>query len=102
MYPLAPVRRMRDFSGIAAGFAVNLLATMVSDLFISDLPSRLGPSQKARCRPPASHFNYFFFMLFLIKSRVARYSLLPGSAANAFSMEALASAFFSSPLATNA
>jgi hypothetical protein len=51
MYPLAPVRRMRDFSGSAAGFAVDLPATMVSDSFTSDLPSRLGPSEGGRCRP---------------------------------------------------
>ena len=51
---------------------------------------------------PHQSSNYFFFMLFLIRSRVATYSLLPGSAANAFSMEAIASAFFSAPMATNA
>ena len=45
MYPLAPVRRTRDFSGTAAGFAVDWLATMISDLFTSDLPSRLWPSE---------------------------------------------------------
>jgi hypothetical protein len=37
MYPLAPVRRMRDFSGTAAGLAVTLLVTVVSDVFTSDL-----------------------------------------------------------------
>jgi len=52
--------------------------------------------------PPQQSVGYFLFMLFLIRSRVARYSLLPGSAANAFSMEATASAFFSAPIATNA
>jgi len=62
----------------------------------------LGPRRGSDAAPPASHFNYFYFMLFLIRSRVARYSLLPGSAANAFSMEAIASAFFSTPIATNA
>ena len=101
MYPLAPVRRIRDFSGIAAWFAVNLLTTLVPDLFISDLLSRLGLSERD-AMPSAKSFNYFFFMLFLIRSRVARYSLLPGSESNAFSMEAIASAFFSAPIATNA
>lgn len=51
MYPLAPVSRMSDFSGIAAGFAVDLLATMVSTLFTSDLLSRLESSEGARCPP---------------------------------------------------
>ena len=38
MYPLAPVRRMSDFSGIAAGFTFDVSATTVSDVFTSDLP----------------------------------------------------------------
>ena len=45
MYPLAPVRTMSDVSGIAAAFSVNLLSAMVSDLLISDLSSRLRPSE---------------------------------------------------------
>jgi hypothetical protein len=43
MYPLAPVRRMRDVLGIAAGFSVDLLAPLVSDVFTSELPSGLRP-----------------------------------------------------------
>jgi len=54
MYPLAPVSRMRDLSGIAAGSTVDVFATMGSDVFTSDLPSRLGPRRKARCLPPLS------------------------------------------------
>jgi hypothetical protein len=104
MYPLAPVRRMSDFSGIAAGFAANVLATVVPDLFISDLLSRPSLSRASAMSPAqsAALFNYLFFMLFLIRSRVARYSLLSGSEANAFSMEAIASACFSTPIAINA
>src|SRR5690242_5727350 len=51
---------------------------------------------------PDVGYLFFMLMLFLIRSRVARYSLLPGSAANAFSMEAIASVFFSAPIATKA
>ena len=40
MYPLAPVSRMSDVPGFAAGFTVNVLTTMISDLFISDLLAR--------------------------------------------------------------
>ena len=102
MYPLAPVSRMSDVFGVAAGFVVNMFDAKVSALFISDLSPRLGPLEwdgDATLRPS---FHYFFFMLFLIRSRVARYSLLPGSDANAFSMEAIASACFSTPIATKA
>src|SRR4249919_1495947 len=52
MYPLAPVRRTRDFSGIAAGLTVDLLSTMVSGVFIADLLSRLGPSEGGIPPPP--------------------------------------------------
>lgn len=52
--------------------------------------------------PLIPEFNYFFFMLFLIRSRVARYSWFPGSEANAFSMAVNASACFSAPIATSA
>ena len=75
---------------------------MILGPFISDLLSRHRPSEGAATPAPHQSFNYFFFMLFLISSRVAKYSLLPGSDANAFSMEAIASAFFSAPIATNA
>ena len=102
MYPLAPVRRMSDFSGIAAGCTLDVLATMVSDLFTSDLLPRHGSPRGRDAAPPCPSFYYYFFMLFLIRSRVDRYSLLPGSAANAFSMAAIASAFFSTPIEINA
>ena len=92
---------MRDFSGTAAGPAVGLLGTLVSDLFTSGLQYDLGLLEGVSAVPLPS-FNYFLFMLFLIRSRVARYSLLSGSEANAFSMEAIASAFFSTPIAINA
>ena len=52
MYPLAPVRRMRDFSGTAAGLAVDWLATMVSDVFTSDLLARFGLSEGGAMPPP--------------------------------------------------
>ena len=99
MYPLAPVRRMSDVLGIAAGFAVALLALMVSDIFTSHpfMTRVMGGRYPLR-----ESFNYFFFMLFSIRSRVARYSLLPGSEVNAFSIEAIASACFSAPIATSA
>jgi hypothetical protein len=102
MYPLAPVRRMRDFSGTAAEPAVDLLGTLASGVFTSDLQYDLGLSEGVSAAPPLPSLNYFLFMLFLIRSRVARYSLLSGSDANAFSMEAIASAFFSTPIAINA
>ena len=51
MYPLAPVSRMRDLSGIAAGFTVDVLGTMVSDVVTSDLLARFGYWGRARCPP---------------------------------------------------
>jgi hypothetical protein len=99
MYPLAPVRRIREVPGVAAGFAVDVLRP-VSDLCTSDLSSRLGPGEGAIT--PLPGFDYFFFMVFWISSRVARYSWFPGSEANAFSIAAMASAFFSAPMATSA
>jgi hypothetical protein len=50
MYPLAPVRRMREVPGVAAGLAVDVLRP-VSDLFTSDLSSRLGPGEGAILPP---------------------------------------------------
>lgn len=47
MYPLAPVRRMREVPGVAAGLAADVFAPVVSDLFTSDLSSRLGPGEGA-------------------------------------------------------
>ncbi len=52
MYPLAPVSRMRDLSGTAAGFTVDVLGTMVSDLFTSDLLARFGLSEGGAIPPP--------------------------------------------------
>ena len=58
-----------------------MLALMVSDIF----PSTLYDSRHLGGRYPLREsFNYFFFMLFSIRSRVARYSLLQGSEVNAF------------------
>ncbi len=51
MYPLAPVTRMREVPGVAAGFSVDVLGP-VSDLFTSDLSSRLQPGEGVILPPP--------------------------------------------------
>jgi hypothetical protein len=95
------VSRISEVPGIAAGFTGDVLAPVVSDVFTRDLPHNLAHGKGAKA-PLRQLSSYFFFMLFLISSRVETYSLLPGSEANAFSMAANASACFSAPIATSA
>ena len=94
MYPVAPVRRMREVLGIAAGFG-----TMVGSVIMS---ASHHDGDSRRDDFPRESIDYFFLLLFLMSSRVARYSLFSGSAARAFSMKDKASAFFSAPIATRA